>query len=247
MREIKEVEDLMGKPFTLPPGQFKPKQSLGQNFLSDQNYVRKIVNTMSDKSDKGSLVIEIGPGLGALTRLLYPKYPNMRCIEIDDRAVDFLREKMPDLRVIHLNALDADWAQLAADRSGKLNIIGNLPYYVVSQILFSLVDHYKAIATGVFTMQLEVAERLIAKPKTKQYGIPSIVFQLYCTPTMNFKIPPTVFYPVPKVDSALVTLDFSTRNPALDRVQPRQFRRYAVSVSRYISYLDDELVLSIGW
>lgn len=82
-------------------------------------------------------MIEIGPGAGALTRLLYPKYPNMRCIELDQRSIEFLNEKLPKLNIIHMNALDADWSQLAADKQSRLNIIGNLPYYIVSQILFS--------------------------------------------------------------------------------------------------------------
>lgn len=224
-READRVDEIMGKPFLIPSGTFKPKQSLGQNFLTDQNYVRKIVDSLHDDSEKGCRVIEIGPGLGALTRLLYPKYPQMRAIEIDQRAIAFLNEKMPSLQVVHMNALDADWAQLAADRNGKLSVIGNLPYYVVSQILFSLVDNYKAIKTGVFTMQLEVAERLTAQPGCKDYGIPSVVFQLYTKPTMNFKIPPKVFYPVPKVDSALVTLDFTSPHPDLNRVELRHFRR----------------------
>ena len=225
-KDVESVEDMMGKPFLIPSGKFKPKQSLGQNFLTDQNYVRKIIDSLIDDSHKGSRVIEIGPGLGALTRLLYPKFPQMTGIEIDQRAIEYLNDKIPLLQVIHMNALDADWAQLAADRKGRLNVIGNLPYYIVSQILFSLADNHRAIHTGVFTMQLEVAERLIAKPGCKAYGIPSVVFQLYSKPHMNFKIPPTVFYPVPKVDSALVTLDFSSPHPDLDRVQLRHFRRY---------------------
>ena len=225
MKDEKLMEETMGRPYSLPPGKFKPKQSLGQNFLSDQNYVMKIVDTLVDTSDKGHRVIEIGPGTGALTRMLHQRYPQMTAIELDQRAIEFLSDKLPSLKVIHLDALKTDWAELARERGGKLNIIGNLPYYIVSQILFSFADHHKAINHTVLTMQLEVAERLIAKPSTKQYGIPSVVFQLYSKPLMNFKIPPTVFYPVPKVDSALVTLDFTTPHKDLQRVNLRHFRR----------------------
>lgn len=228
-RDIEISNEILGRPFTLPSGLYKPKQSLGQNFLSDQNYVNKIVDAFdfNDKShgEKGSKVIEIGPGAGALTRVLYQRYPAMRAIELDQRSIAFLKEKLPDLYTIHMDALLVDWPQLAADKGDRLNIIGNLPYYIVSQILFSFADNHLAINKAVLTMQLEVAERLIAKPSTKQYGIPSVIFQLYSKPHFNFKIPPNVFYPVPKVDSALMTLDFSTPNPALEKVHLRHLRR----------------------
>ena len=87
--------DIRDRPFTLPSGQFKPKQSLGQNFLSDQNYVLKICDAFKDSSPGGTNVVEIGPGPGALTRVLYPRYPAMTAIEIDERAVAFLGEKLP--------------------------------------------------------------------------------------------------------------------------------------------------------
>ena len=194
------------RPFTLPPGEFRPKQSLGQNFLTDQNYVKKIVNSLTDTSEKGHKVIEIGPGAGALTRVLYEKYPNMTAIELDQRSVQFLGTKLPGLKILHMDVLKVDWPSLAQERDGRVNLIANLPYYIVSQVLFSLADSHKSINQAVLTMQYEVAERLTAEPSTKDYGIPSVVFQLYCNkPKLLFKIPPTVFYPIPKVDSALVS------------------------------------------
>jgi ribosomal RNA small subunit methyltransferase A len=197
---------------------------LGQNFLSDQNYVLKIVDSFADNSENGHRVIEIGPGPGALTRVLQPRYPNMTAIEIDQRAVAFLGTKLPNLNIVHQDVLTADWPGLAAERGGRLNIIANLPYYIVSQVLFTLADSHKAINKAVVTMQWEVAERVCAKPRTKAYGIPSVVFQLYAKPQLNFKIPPSVFFPKPKVDSALVTLDFSKPNPALYRVRAENLR-----------------------
>ena len=91
-------DDHRDRPFTLPSGQFKPKQSLGQNFLSDQNYVLKICDAFKDSSPGGANVVEIGPGPGALTRVLFPRYPAMTAIEIDERAVAFLGEKLPGNR-----------------------------------------------------------------------------------------------------------------------------------------------------
>ena len=185
-RSDKQTSD---RPFSLPPGQFKPKQSLGQNFLSDQNYVLKIVDALQDDSVEGCRVVELGPGPGALSRMLIKRYPKMTAVEIDQRAVAFLGEKLPALNVVNMDVLDCDWTTMAQQRGGKINVIGNLPFYITSQILFSLADHWRAVNKAVVTMQYEVAERIIARPKSKQYGILSVVFQLYGNPKMNFKIP----------------------------------------------------------
>ena len=182
-------DQLSDRPFSLPPGQFKPKQSLGQNFLSDQNYVLKIVDALHDDSPEGNRVVELGPGPGALSRVLIRQYPKMTAVEIDQRAVAFLGEKIPELDVINMDVLDCDWTAMAQQRGGKLSVIGNLPFYITSQILFSLADHWKAVDKAVVTMQYEVAERVVAKSNSKQYGILSVVFQLYGNPVMNFKIP----------------------------------------------------------
>jgi len=100
------------------------------------------------------------------------------------------------------------------------------------QVLFSLADAHESVSVAVVTMQLEVAERLCAQPRSKQYGIPSVVFQLYGHVTANFKIPPTVFYPVPKVDSALVTIDFSCPHRDLHSVSGAKLRRVVSTAFR---------------
>lgn len=149
----------------------------------------------------------------------------MTAVELDQRAVAFLGEKLPDVNVIHEDVLKFDWPQWAATQGGRLSVIANLPYYVTSQVLFALADAHHAIEKAVVTMQLEVAERVTASPGTKQYGIPSVVFQLYGKTHMNFKIPPKVFFPVPKVDSALVTIDFTSPHKDLHRVNLDQLRK----------------------
>lgn len=213
------------RPFTLPPGLYRPKQSLGQNFLSDQNYVMKIIDSFRDSSEKGRRVHEIGPGAGALTRKLVERYPDMTAIELDERGVKFLGEKLPGLRVVHMDVLEFDWAQAAADCGGPISVIANLPYSIVSQVLFGLADAHKAVSQAVVTMQLEVAQRIVAVPSTKDYGILSVVFQLYGACKINFHIPPKVFYPVPKVDSALITVDFTQPHKGLHRVDPDKLRK----------------------
>lgn len=101
--------------------------------------------------------------------------------------------------MIQMDVLQADWAELAAARQGKLNLIGNLPFNISSQIMFSLIDHRHAIERAVFTNQLEVARRIVAKPRSKEYGILAVAFQLYAQPTFHFVIPSSAFYPAPKV------------------------------------------------
>lgn len=196
------------RPPTLPSQEFRPKQSLGQNFLSDQNYVLKIVQSLVDKSPEGRRVVELGPGPGALTRVLHRRYPDMLAVEIDPRAVALLNEALPSLKVVQSDVLQVDWTALAELRGGPLSVIGNLPYHITSQILFCLLDNHRTVRQAVVTMQLEVAQRIVAPTRCKDYGILSVLFQLYTRPRINFKLPPTVFYPQPKVTSALVTLDF---------------------------------------
>jgi len=224
------------RPFTLPTEAFRPKQSLGQNYLSDQNYVRKICGALTDDSPRGSRVVELGPGTGALSRTLVQKYPEMTAVEIDGRAVEFLAEKLPNLRVLESDVLQIDYRLLSHALGGPISVIGNLPYHITSQILFCIADAILGtedwdapppVNRAVVTMQYEVAERLIAPTKCKDYGILSVVFQLLCKPKINFKIPPTVFFPQPKVDSALVTFDFTAADCGIQRLQgvdPNDFK-----------------------
>eukprot|EP00916_Digyalum_oweni_P024628 GHVL01040754.1.p1 GENE.GHVL01040754.1~~GHVL01040754.1.p1 ORF type:complete len:220 (-),score=32.96 GHVL01040754.1:911-1570(-) len=126
-----DVEDSSNRTPTLPSQEFRPKQSLGQNFISDPNYVKKITDAM--ESDNINRVVETGPGIGALTGVLYEKYPKMSAIEIDDRAIAILRRKFPDLTLYHQNVLDVDWTKLSMYVGGRLAVFGNLPFYITSQ------------------------------------------------------------------------------------------------------------------
>lgn len=162
------------------------------------------------------MVVELGPGPGALTRVLHKRYPKMLAVEIDGRAVAMLKAAMPDLTVVQSDVLQVDWTGLSELRGGRLSVIGNLPYHITSQIMFCLLDNHRAIGQAVVTMQLEVAQRIIAPPGCKDYGILSVLFQLYTRPRISFKLPPTVFYPQPKVTSALMTLEFIHDRPLFD-------------------------------
>ena len=188
-----------------------PKKSLGQNFLRDPNTIRKIADAV--QAPASAPVVEIGPGTGALTAELLARYPQLVALEVDERAVAHLEKTLPALDVRHADVLDADWQALATELGGALYVAGNLPYYITSPILFSLVDARAHVREAVVMMQLEVAERLVALPRTKAYGILSVVFQRYADIKLLFRVPPTVFYPQPDVTSAVVRLHFRPDAP----------------------------------
>ena len=187
----------------------RPKQSLGQNFLRDPNIVRKIVDAIGAPPD--AHVVEIGPGTGALTGLLLERFATFTAVEIDDRAVALLRKTYPGLDVRHGDILQVDWEDLARQKGGPLWVVGNLPYNITSQVLFSLIDAGATIREAVVMMQHEMAQRLVADIRTKEYGILSVQVQLHARPELLFKVSPNVFYPRPDVTSAVVRLDFSER------------------------------------
>jgi 16S rRNA (adenine1518-N6/adenine1519-N6)-dimethyltransferase len=190
----------------------KPIKRLGQNFLQDPNTIRRIVDALDAGPDDA--VVEIGPGAGALTGLLAERYPNFAAIEIDDRAADLLEEELPGTRIIRQDILDTDWSALARSMNAdRLHVIGNLPYYITSQILFSLLDAAPVIGEAVIMMQYEVAERLVADPRTKSYGILSVAVQLAGAVEILFPVSRNVFYPKPDVRSAMVKLRFPAMPP----------------------------------
>jgi 16S rRNA (adenine1518-N6/adenine1519-N6)-dimethyltransferase len=198
---------------------FQPKKRLGQNFLRDPNIARKIVGSL----EGGAPLVEIGSGTGALTGLLLERDPALTAVEVDERAVAILTRQWPDLDVRHLDVLKLNWASLAEERGGPLGVIGNLPYYITTPILFSLLDSPTGtVRELVVMMQKEVAARIVAVPRTKAYGILSVVLQKLTKPTLFFDVPPDVFYPKPAVTSSVVHFDF--RVPALE-VDPALFRR----------------------
>ena len=183
----------------------KPKKSLGQHFLKDANIVRKITAAIPAKGDEH--VIEIGPGTGALTEYLLEAYKNLTAIEIDGRAVEVLNEKFPNLRLIQKDILKTDWDEVLGTETG-VHVVGNLPYYITSQILFNVMDQRKRFKSAIFMMQKEVAQRLIAEPHTKDYGILSVQVQLMSTPEILFDVSRHSFYPPPNVESSVVKLTF---------------------------------------
>ena len=141
------------------------KKSLGQHFLKDGNMIRKIADAIP--ANPGDKVIEIGPGGGALTKVLVEKFSDLSVIEIDKRMAEFLAGRFPGLDIIQEDVLKTNWETLLSTDKA-VHVAGNLPYYITSQILFGLLSHRKHISSALLMMQKEVAERIVAVPRTKQ-------------------------------------------------------------------------------
>jgi len=185
----------------------RPLKRFGQNFLQDQNILRKIVDEINPQPD--DLLIEIGPGQGALTEKLLEKNLNLIAIEIDNRSVDELKNKFPSLNVIQSDFLEVNLYSFMADDRKKLRVIGNIPYNITSPILFKLFENNTLIKDAVFMVQLEVAKRITAKPESKDYGILSALINYFGDAKLSFKVSPNVFYPKPNVHSAVVHISFN--------------------------------------
>ncbi|MGZ0084102.1 16S rRNA (adenine(1518)-N(6)/adenine(1519)-N(6))-dimethyltransferase RsmA [Caldibacillus thermoamylovorans] len=186
------------------------KKSLGQNFLIDANILRKIVDAAGVSSDTGA--IEIGPGIGALTEQLARRAKKVIAFEIDGRLLPILADTLSpyqNVRIIHQDVLKADLhaviAEQLADVSDRM-VVANLPYYVTTPILMKLLSERLPIRGMVLMMQKEVADRLAAKPGTKDYGSLTIAVQYYTEAEVVMTVPRTVFMPQPNVDSAVIRL-----------------------------------------
>jgi 16S rRNA (adenine1518-N6/adenine1519-N6)-dimethyltransferase len=189
---------------TLQEIHVSPVKILGQNFLHDQNLARWIVDQAQISSD--DYVLEIGPGLGALTELLLEKSARVLAIEKDTRLANFLRERFPHerLEILNIDALKFDARVLFAHRRVKL--LGNLPYNISSPLLFKFLAHPSPISLWLFTLQKEMATRLSAKPSTHDYGALTLRIQLRHHVKYLRTVSATVFLPRPEVDSAVVRI-----------------------------------------
>jgi len=185
-----------------------PKKSLGQNFLIDRNIAAKIVSEFAPAA--GQTVVEIGPGEGALTGMLVESGCRLIAIELDPRAAAKVRSLYGTrIEVIENDVLKVDLAELAASAGGgPLRVIGNIPYYITSPILFHLIESRGVISDVMMMMQREVADRLVASPRTKDYGILAVMTQTYAIPKRLFNVSPGCFFPPPNVTSAVVRLRF---------------------------------------
>ena len=187
-----------------------PIKTLGQNFLHDRNLAQWIVGQA--KIEREDFVVEIGPGLGALTEFALAKGARVLAIEKDKRLADYLRARFPSprLRVEHEDALKFDTRMLFTHP--KVKLIGNLPYYVSSQLLLKFLEYPTAISLWLLMLQKELAKRLCAAPSTSDYGALTLIVQLHYRVEYLRSVPASVFLPKPEVDSAIVRI--TPRDPS---------------------------------
>src|SRR3712207_383434 len=204
---------------------FTFKKSFGQNFLTDTNILQKIVATA--EIDKSVNVIEIGPGIGALTEFLAERAAEVMAFEIDERLVPILADTLRDfdnVQVVNQDILKADLQTQLKQFSNPdlpIKVVANLPYYITTPILMHLIESKIPFQEFVVMMQREVADRISAEPNTKAYGSLSIAAQYYMTAKIAFVVPRTVFVPAPNVDSAI--LKMTRRDQPLIEVQDEDF------------------------
>ena len=183
----------------------RPLKRFGQNYLTDRNTILKIVNKFNP--NKNETTIEIGPGRGALTKELSAISDNITAIEIDNRVIESLEIQFPNVKFLNQDFLKMDFTQF--DTPNKIRVIGNIPYNITSPILFRLIENRTLVSDAMLMVQYEVAKRMVSKPRTKDYGILAVILNYFATVNLEFKVPPTVFKPKPKVDSAIISLKFN--------------------------------------
>lgn len=177
-----------------------PKKRFGQNFLTDQSIIQALVNAISPKPE--DLMVEIGPGLGALTQPLIKQLQHLHVVEIDRDIISWMQSFYPAEKItIHnSDALKFDFKSIGE----RIRVVGNLPYNISSPILFHLLDNVQTIIDMHFMLQKEVVERMVAAPSTPTYGRLSVMLQYKLHMEYLFTVPPEAFDPPPKVESAFV-------------------------------------------
>jgi 16S rRNA (adenine1518-N6/adenine1519-N6)-dimethyltransferase len=203
-------------------GRHRPKQSLGQNFLIDENIVRKTIKSLNPLP--GDCFLEIGPGRGALTRFLVPLVASTVLVEIDGRVIDELRASysQPGVTVQHEDILHTDFSFWRKHFRQKIRVVGNIPYHLTSPILFRVFEHAEDIRDCTLMVQREVARRMVGQPSTKEYGILSIFCRFFGTTRLLFDVSPQCFSPKPKVTSSMVRVELHP--PALGGAKKELFR-----------------------
>lgn len=190
-----------------------PLKKFGQNYLRDRNTINKIIAGFNPQP--ADTVLEIGPGQGAITEGIAAVAGSLTCIEIDTRVIDDLKERFPQVSFLNEDVLKADIRQIPPP-GGKMRVIGNIPYNITSPIIFRLIENRDIVSDATLMVQYEVARRLAASSGNKDYGILSVILGAVADIKLMFKIPPTVFYPKPNVDSAVISISFGGDKPVVN-------------------------------
>ncbi len=193
-----------------------PRKRFGQNFLTDQTVLDNIISAIAPNQD--DVMVEIGPGLGAMTNLLLHALKQLHVLELDRDLVSYLQKKFdPAKLTIHSgDALRFDFSTIPTPADKKFRVVGNLPYNISSPLLFHLAEITSLVQDQHFMLQKEVVERMVAAPGSKVYGRLSVMLQWRYQMELLFVVPPTAFDPPPKVDSAIVRMIPITQPLACD-------------------------------
>ena len=226
MSEYKDIATPSRTKEILKKHGFSFKKSLGQNFLTEPNILRKIADTADLSAEDG--VIEIGPGIGALTEHIARNAGKVLAFEIDQRLIPVLEDTLSpydNITVVNEDILKADVVTEASQvfsEQQPIKVVANLPYYITTPIMMHLLMSPLDITTMVVMMQKEVADRMTAKPSTKAYGSLSIAVQFYMEAKLAFIVPKTAFVPQPNVDSAIIKLE-KREQPIVDVIDETFF------------------------
>jgi len=196
-------------------------KSLGQNFLNDDSVVKEIVDAAG--IDNETLVLEIGPGIGGMTKELASKAAGVVAIEIDKYLIPALNDNISEysnITIINNDIMKADIEALISEYKEKYNakiikVVANLPYYITTPIIMKFLEEVKGVDGMVFMVQKEVAQRMVSKPGIKDYGALSVAVQFYSRPEIVFDVPPHCFIPQPEVHSTIIRLDILSEPPTL--------------------------------
>ena len=206
--------------------QIRPKKKLGQNFLTDRNILERIARLVERNPD--DRIMEIGPGRGALTRFLAAQGSRVLAVEVDRHLASLLAHEFSgndNVEIMVADILNVDLPDiLLPSWPGSWQVAANLPYNISSPVLFGLMDHRALFSRLILMLQKEVGERLVADSSTKEYGILTVLFRLHFDIRREFTVKPGSFYPVPKVDSVVLSF-IPLRSPRVDVGDEPFFRR----------------------
>ena len=197
------------------------RKSLGQHFLTDRRILQRIVDAL--ELTGGETVVEIGPGRGSLTELLVPRSRRLILIEYDRALAQLLRDRFVKDQSVEVIEADVLTVNLAAVAGGPFHLVGNVPYYITTPIVFHALERPRP-ERAVYLVQREVADRIVAKPGAEAYGALSVNVQAVATPTILFRVAAGSFHPPPKVESAVVRID-PRPQPVVGHEREASFRR----------------------
>jgi 16S rRNA (adenine1518-N6/adenine1519-N6)-dimethyltransferase len=200
-------------------GRHRPRKRFGQHFLVDRGVVRRIVSLVDPQA--GEVVLEIGPGRGALTDSLAEALPRLLAVEIDRDLAAALRSRLgePNLRLIEADILQLDMGDILREEGGEsLLLVGNLPYNITAPLLFRMLEEAGKISRAILMVQREVARRLVARSDSKEYGLITVLLAMHAEVEVRLEVGRRSFRPAPRVDSSVIEVRFSAacRRPVRD-------------------------------